>query len=219
MRYMNFKFYIMKLATSFAFRRFIIVLFFLVFTVQLWSQGSCGMTDPPPMLLGGYSDCIDMDIDDVPVKTVRITIHVFQKDDGSENIPDNPTGRGWLLNDLFGNVNYRMSNLAVMNLPTSSPYFTDSKIRYQIANIYFWQDTDLWSKGSRFLPSHRQTLYNFVMSQSIAYNTTSLHLMIPGNYGSIEMGGVVCDIDCTDWAMLEDTYDYYQNNSPWLPAG
>lgn len=78
-----------------------------------------------------------MDIDEVPLKTVRLTIHVFQKDDGSENIPDNPSGRGWLLNSVMGSANDKMENLAIMNLSTSSPYFSDSKIQYQVANIYF----------------------------------------------------------------------------------
>lgn len=180
----------------------------------------CATPHPEISVMSGPSDCIDMDIDEVPVKTIRITFHVFQKDDGSENIPDNPTGRNWLENTLMNSVNGVMSNLDPMNLSTSSPYFSDSKIRYEVMNIYFWKDTDLWAKGDRYNHNHGQDLYDFVMSQSISHKTTSVHLLIPGNYtaNGIGIGGRACGIGCNNWSMAEDTYYYYQNNNHWLPA-
>lgn len=201
-------------------KMFFIVISLMFLSAQLWAQGSCGMTNPKFTIQSGNSSCIDMDIDDVPLKTIRITIHVFQKDDGSENIPDNSTGRGWILNSVMGTVNSDMANLAMMNLPTSSPYFSDSKIRYELVKIHFWKDSVLWSKGSRFKPSHGQALYNFVMSQNIQYKNSSVHIMIPGNYTSdgYNSGGQACGFGCNDWAMLEDTYHWYQNSNHWFPA-
>jgi len=112
-----------------------------------------------------------------------------------------------------------MFNLVPMNLSTPSPYFQDSKIRYELMNIYFWRDSTMWSKGNNTTPSHTTALYNFIMGQSINYKYTSIHVLLPGNYEDPSKNdglgghGIACDIGCKDWTMVEDIYHYYQNGN------
>lgn len=171
-----------------------------------------------------------MDIDEVPIKTVRISFHIFQKDDESENIPDNPAGHDYL-DMVLDNMNDDMASLDNFDYTTTSPYFQDSKIRYEVVAIHFWENTEMWSKGDTASPSvwlsNGNDLYDFVMNKPISYKNYSIHLLMPGNYSGdgSTVGGVACDAGCNDWSMAVGSYLWYQNtgglpNNPnhWDPA-
>jgi hypothetical protein len=125
-----------------------------------------------------FSSC-DIDLDEVDIKEIRVIYHVFQKDDGSENIPNTAQGRGFLAN-FHNKTNQGFSNMPVMSMPTSSPHVVDSKIRLDRVDRYFWQDTDMWALGNRFSSSHGQQLYNYVMNQNVPGKHTAIHILIPG---------------------------------------
>lgn len=82
-----------------------------------------------------------------PVVTIKYAIHVFNKNDGSGSFPNTPQG----INDLTqitGLVNYysRYSTTRNANYVVSgfvSPYNNDSKVQYELTNIYFYNNTTL----------------------------------------------------------------------------
>jgi len=159
----------------------------------------------------------DIDLSSIPIKTVRVSVHVFQKDDGSENIPDNQNGIDFI-NYVVGHASGLMADMKVMDPSSPSPHIVDTKIRYVIVERHFWQDTDLWAKGDHKSTQHTEDLYDFVMSQSIPYKHNSIHLLLPGNYGMPAESGVACEIGCSDWSMLEDIYHFYGTNEYWKPG-
>lgn len=199
----------------------VILILLLIGTTRTDGQFSCGTVDSGMIALKGPSDCIDMDIYDLPVKTVRISIHVFQKNDGSENIPDDSIGNHWISSTLMYNINNKYANVPSMRLPTSSLYFSDSKIRCELVQILYWQDTNLWGKGNRNNGSHGQAMYDYIMNQDIPYKDNSVHILIPGNYidsGNYPNGGRACGIGCNKWSMLQNAYLRYVENKPWEVA-
>jgi len=157
------------------------------------------------------SSC-DIDLDIVPVKHIRIIYHVFQKDDGSENIPDSPDGRDFI-EGMHDHANFILRNLDPMTHATTSGYVPDSKVQYNNMGIYFWQDDIQWSKGSRFNGSHGTSMYNYVMQQNVSFKSNSIHVLIPGNFGADSgPGGRASGIGDTRWSMLEDVYYRYTSN-------
>jgi len=79
------------------------VLIFLLFCGTFgFSQMYCGTE-----VTGSNFDmlslpCINMDIDEVPIKTIRVTFHIFQKDDGSGNIQNDSEGNNYLDDIAWG---------------------------------------------------------------------------------------------------------------------
>lgn len=179
------------------------------------SQIDCGTEEVPSGFGMLTSPCIDMDIDEVPVKTIRVSFHIFQKDDGSENIQNDAAGNDYL-DAIEWSMNHYMINLPMFDYTTSSPYYTDSKIRYEVVKKNFYQNTEMWKKGNYKTTAKGDSLYNFIMSQSIPYKTTSVHLFMPGNFPGIEQdfGGVACGIQCNKWSTTIGVYYKYINSSP-----
>lgn len=134
----------------------------LLFNSISHSQMTCGTEDTPAGYQTQSIPCINMDIDEVPIKTIRVSFHIFQKDDGSENIQNNSIGNDYL-DAIEWSMNHFMSNLPMFDYTTYSPYYTDSKIRYEVVATHFWQNTEMWSKGDDKLKRKGNSLYNYVM--------------------------------------------------------
>lgn len=89
-----------------------------------------------------------------PVITVKITFHVFNKTDGTGSWPNTPQG----VNDLTQIANWmhnwhdRYSDPRTANytVPGFIPpvYIQDSRVNYEITNIYFYNDNTLNSAGN-----------------------------------------------------------------------
>ena len=154
-------------------------------------------------------NCNDIDLESIPVKKIRITIHVFQKDDGSDNIPDNSTGEDWI-EDVVDQTNAWMRQMGTYNQNPSAS-IDDARIEYDLKNIYFWKNSTMHAKGNNTSSTHAPDLYSFVTSQSIAYKYSSIHIFIPGNYYADEdaIQGRACGWGCEDWVILEDVYHRY----------
>lgn len=198
-------------------------LFFLLSlssSILLSQDSYCGM--PPSKAVGSFkSGTCDVNVSDLTTKTIRVTFHVFQKNDGSGNIPNTSQGIAWL-NSLNNFASDKLGQLQPMNLSSPSPYISDSKIRLKLMNIYFWKNTTLFNKGNS-TNSNGEDLYDYVMNQSIGYKNSSIHIMIPGNYSSGSNGlgsaGIACDYGCDEWTLIEDTYNNYVNGQQyWEPA-
>ena len=191
---------------------FLVTLFFLGFPLSNRAQQNCVNSGNTGYNSRQNLSSCDINLSNVDVKEVRVIYHVFQKSDGSENIPNTPQGRGFLAN-LHNKANQGFANLEPMTWPTSSSFFPDSKIQLYRVDRYFWQDDNMHSKGNRFNPQHGIDMYNYVMQQNIPGKYTAIHIFIPGNYGSDpdNVAGRAADIGCLEWTMLEDVYYRYQN--------
>ena len=166
------------------------------------------------------TNCTNWDIyspvnpNDTPIKTIRITFHVIQKNDGTGNFPDNATSRNWL-QSLVVSINGKFGNLEEMNLPTSSPHVTDSRIQFSLANIYFWQDDYGWS--FQLSDSFGDYLHNkFVTNQpNVAFKNNSIHIFMSED----DIGhGQASDFGDKSWIITSGTYASYLNNNSWDPT-
>lgn len=178
-------------------------------------NNQCATPHPQNQSFGPESTTCDVNLSELPIKTVRVTVHVFLKDDGTENIPNNTTGRNWIT-AMVNSVNSDMGNLSMMSLSTPSPYIQDCKIRYSLKNIYFWNNTTMWQKGNNTL-TNGNALYSYIQGQSISYKSNSIHILIPGNYATDSLGasGIASGIGDKKWSLLEDVYHYYVNGNTW----
>lgn len=175
----------------------------------------CGTTHLPGS--NSRSSTCDVNLSQIPVKTIRITFHVFLKDDGTGNIPNNQAGTNylWLMNKHSSDV---LGAMASMIQPTYSPHIVDTKIRTVVVGYRFWNNTSMWSKGERN-QANLNALYNFVMSQNFPYKHNSTHVLIPGNYTPApSLGGIACDIGCMTHMHLRNVYMYYGQNNFWAPG-
>lgn len=85
----------------------------------------------------------------VPIKRIRLVIHVFQKSDISnpQNFQNNTTDKN-ILKDIINRVNTTYSDLAIMNPnPNNSPYIYDSRVRFLVDTIFFYRDDIAWESG------------------------------------------------------------------------
>ena len=160
------------------------------------------------------SNC-DIDLTNVPEKSVRIIIHVFQKDDGSGNVPNNSQGETFLFN-MWNTASTTLRNLKQLTSPTPSPYIKDAKIRYQSVGIYFWKNTTMWSKGAN-TTSNATALYNFVMSQNVTDKNRAIHILLPGVSGT-GTGGRASGIGDKKWSFLKNVYNEYLNGQFWVQS-
>lgn len=187
------------------------------FTIASFCQSSyiC-YTDETQGYLPTASDDIwnnynNINVYDTPIKTVRITFHVFLKTNGTGNIPNTTAGREYLSDDVMTRLEDKMSDMEEMNISTTSPYITDSRIRFELANIYFWNDDYGWNFQQT--ATYGNTLSNnYVTNQSsVAYKTNSVHIFLSGSdYGK---AGRASGIGDKDWITLSGMYDAYQQSS------
>jgi hypothetical protein len=150
-----------------------------------------------------------------PIKTVRITFHIMQKTNGTGNFPDNTTSRNWLSVNLMNAINSKMGSLQPMNLPSSSPTITDCRVRFTLANIYFWQDDYGWAFQQTL--SFGNYLYtNFVLNKSnVSNKDNSVHIFMSENATG---KGIASDVGDKSWISLAGVYANYLSNNSWDPA-
>jgi hypothetical protein len=105
-------------------------------------------SDPPPPALdlacGNSIEYAPLIPEQTPIKYCRIAFHVFQKDDGTGNFPNNSDGITYLTN-LAATASNLMGQLDVLNLGATTPYIQDSRIRFVLDAIYFHPHTVDWS--------------------------------------------------------------------------
>lgn len=83
----------------------------------------------------------------MPIKRVRLVIHIFQKDDGSGNIPDDSNGRSFLTS-IYNHFSWFYIQPDTMKPhPADKPYtpVPDTRIRFVIDTILFHRNTDDWN--------------------------------------------------------------------------
>lgn len=198
---------------------------FMVMPISIYAQFTCANDDiAPPSVNSIGATCAFSPYytpDDLTqTKNVRITLHVVQDDDGLNNFQDTPTERNWLINDVVGNMNWIMRTLQPMNLPTTSSYIQDSKIQYEVDDIFFHQNTYLYNSqlgtNNGYAAGIGNQLFDLYVTNNVDVinKTNSIHIFMVG--GS---GGMACGFGCNSWTLMTNVYQQYQIGNFWDPAG
>ena len=80
----------------------------------------------------------------LPVKTIRISIHVFQKDDGTGNFSESNNEQVQFLSDLQRWVNHRLANLDTLRPAVSSPFVGDARVQIRTDSVFYHRDSHAW---------------------------------------------------------------------------
>lgn len=156
-----------------------------------------------------------VDPNNTPIKYVRITFHIMQKTDSSGNFQYSPEQLNYLQNILMGFLNSKFSNTTSMNLQTTSPYIQDTRIRFSLANVYFWQSDYAWNyQQTEEFGSNLFTTYVTNQSQ-VAFKNNSVHIFICENNGG---KGRASGIGDKSWITLSGIYASFLQNNTWSVA-
>ncbi len=144
----------------------IFIMFFFLSTIyaQEMDCGSTGTTTVSPRSgCDEWGDYSSIDVSKTPIKTIRVTLHIFQKNDGTGNfVPYTSTGAKtsdyWWLKGVIDNASSKMGTLQPMRIPSTSEFLPDSRIRLELMNIYVWPDSSLWAQSNYFI--HGNNHYN-----------------------------------------------------------
>lgn len=138
---------------------------FVLFISLGYSQVEECLTEDDEFSPAMAIDCADRENyspanpDYIPIKYVRLALHIFQKEDGpEENFTDDDLD---IIHDIFDGVNEVYANLDPVD-PGTSAYIPDSRIQFVLEdeNIFFWEDDDDWdwdvvflgNENGRFIP-------------------------------------------------------------------
>jgi hypothetical protein len=80
----------------------------------------------------------------LPVRNLRLAIHVFQDDAGNGNFHKDSIDQQKFLLQLVEWVNHRLANLDTLKPSASSPYVADSRVRIRLDKILYHWDTYAW---------------------------------------------------------------------------
>jgi len=131
-----------------------------------------------------YNYAVIGQIETLQIKTLRIAFHIIQDDNGEGNLTDSPEHIAFL-NDVIDMINAKFGGLSQLNLGVSSPNVTDSRIRINVDDIYFHQNTTLWDFSSD-VTTKANACYELFVVQNINLNEiqkyNTLHVFIGGNY-------------------------------------
>lgn len=215
-------------------KRIIYLLATLLFFNSINAQNTdCGTNDPAPsVILGGpaCSQTINYAPDELTdVKYVRITFHVLQNDFGDSNVTNNSAGIDYLI-QIVDEMNNRMKYMLPMNLPTTSPYFENSKIEFVLENFYFHQNTLAWDFSTGIFSNDRTQIYNqYVTNNPLIVNkTNSIHVFLTSDmypYNSsgppfypFTPEGIACGIPCSNHTFIGGVPRQFSQGNFWDPA-
>lgn len=123
----------------------------------------------------------------MPIKTVRLVMHVFQKDDGTRNFQDTPADRA-ILQSAITSINGFFSNVESLSNPVSncpSETILDTRIRFQLSDIFFYQDSDAWIAGNVLNTEyHGCDVYDYYVANnsnlSAELKENAIHILLVG---------------------------------------
>lgn len=84
----------------------------------------------------------------LPLRTLRIAIHVFQDDSGLGNFCHDSAGQEDFLRGMVDWVNGRLANLDTLVPAVSSPYVADSRVRVRLDTLFYHRDSKAWDCSS-----------------------------------------------------------------------
>ncbi|MBK8505432.1 MAG: hypothetical protein IPL46_26485 [Saprospiraceae bacterium] len=174
--------------------------------------------------LNGCDDWEDYVVDNMastPLKTLRITFHIFRPSNGSAGLPDDQSTRSYIT-AIADQIASRFSNPSPYDGTSNSPYYSDTRIRIQLTGIYFWND-DLGWAYQHITCSYKDAMWTNIQNKSFPYKTTSLNI-ISGNCDNNSIGWAPYVNNDNDQLVfypdLDDKYNDIVNGSrnTWQPA-
>lgn len=152
----------------------------------------------------------------VPIKYVRIAIHVFQRTDGSGNFQDNPSDRAYI-ESVVDDINEVFADIEEPTYGTT-PWITESKIQFVLEDIFFWDGDNAdwdWSCGS--CSTKANDIYDEYItsnpSVSVTIKNNTLNIFWGGNYTS--SSGAASGLDSKKWIWMRDVYYTYLNDAQY----
>jgi hypothetical protein len=210
----------MKILTQFA-----IIVFFVS---SLWGCASMppATVETPGVRISttseeGYDPYLPFIAEQVPIKYMRVAIHVFQHPSGEDSFHDRPADRQFL-ETTINRVNRLLTNLAPMK-PENSPdittsYIPDARIQLHLDTIYFWADEyvhEYFSRDGIVRPAaayayDEYVINNPALNEIQKHNT--LHLIISGTHNT--SGGQVSGIGDKRFILFKGWYHRFSNGVP-----
>jgi len=186
------------------------------------------MEDPPLLQffhLGNSAECDEQEnyfpsmynnAYHIPIKTLRLVIHVFNDDNGNGNFQPEHAG---YFTDLINSVNQELANLqqpTYDNINNVQPdYVPDARIRFKLEATHFWNDTRGYNPTT--IPGVTDPnaaavgtlLYQEYVTNGTLSNVerdSALHVFI---LGPGPASGRACDIPCNEWVQMLDFFDWW----------
>lgn len=172
---------------------------------------NCGMSSTDFL---NYSDISTYIPDNnTPIKIIMVNFNIFQKDDGSGNFQDNTTDKQ-VLQQIVDGANVFHSNVSSPSDPISGiTYISDSKIRIELNNIYFYQNTSLWNSTS--VSSLKQAVINVDPTRMEQLNV----YFTEGTYGSASGFAIMpsyTNLNFDMYIVMLKKYQGYTSGSPYF---
>lgn len=193
------------------------------FYIDCGSTGSSSSSSSSSSLFKSSSNtCDDWDEyeninpSNTQTKQIRITVHVFQKDDGTGNFTPydtngNPTGDYWHIKAMVDEISNIASNHPQMNMVTTSPHYQDSRIRSKFLTVHVWKDDDMWSRSNYSSAANGEAMYDYVDAQNIPNFNNSIHLLVPGEVYS-KTGGRASGFGDLRWSTISNWHHNRQTS-------
>ena len=154
-----------------------------------------------------------------PIKTVRISFHVFEKSDGSGSYNGSQSAVTSYFQLLIDSMNYRHANIQTLTPTVTSPKVPDTKVRFVLNKVYFHTDDNLYIamawRRSGYNPYYApaDSVYNNVIltdpNLSSVDKVNTLHVILfPNSIGCC--AGEAESIPSKKWILMLG-YDYAYN--------
>lgn len=144
----------------------------------------------------------------MPIKTLRVSLYVFQDDNGERNFNKDSAGQVAFLHQLTDWVNHRFANLDTLRPAMPSAFIADSRVRIRLDTIYFHRDTRAWDCSADIDGPYMRDQYvdaDSLLNYQQKYQT--LPIFIGGNYQVI--GGHSRNIGDRGYIAVRGFYEKY----------
>jgi len=101
----------------------------------------------------------EMDSILLPIRNLRLSIHVFQDDSGVGNFSRESADQVHFLSLLTDWVNNRMANLDTLKPAVPSPFVADLRVRIRVDTIFYHRDTRAWDCSREIDSPYMRDLY------------------------------------------------------------
>ncbi len=177
----------------------------------------------PDVAVDPYSPFIQ---ETVPLKYVRVAIHVFSHSSGKDSFQDHPEHRAFLENTMK-KLNELLSNMPPLE-PAGAPEITsahisDARIRVFLDTIYFHTDDyvhETFSKKGIVRHGAAFAHKNYVMNNNTLNEEQkqhTLHIIVSGTHPVT--GGQVSGIGNKDFMLFKGWYHAFASGQPYANYG
>lgn len=181
--------------------------------------------------------------DYTPIRRVRLIVHIFQKDDGSGNLPNTPEVKEYLQR-VFNHMQWFYSQTEYMNpYPADKKYdqIVDTRIRFVVDTVLYHRNTDDWDFRKytvTYDPGYKDSIFNepaahmrgeYLYKKYVTDNSalapyqrdSALHLLLVEARGYQDRG-MAAELYTKRWVYAVGTYYNYMKDAAhsnhWSPG-